>query len=52
MSTARADGCLWSWTAAAHPALRRAVLLVPLIAGFLFSLTGVILGWRRRRRMI
>lgn len=37
---------------AAHPALRRAVLLVPLIAGFLFSLTGVVLGWRRLRRMI
>ncbi|RSV40506.1 peptidase [Sphingomonas sp. ABOLE] len=31
-----------------RPALRR-LLLLPLAAGFLFSITGVVLGWRRLR---
>jgi hypothetical protein len=34
-----------------HPVLRKAVVLVPLVAGFIFSLTGVVLGWRRLRRL-
>lgn len=33
-----------------RPALRRIVVLLPLVAGFLFSITGVVLGWRRLRR--
>ncbi|NYD91319.1 PepSY domain-containing protein [Sphingomonas melonis] len=33
-----------------RPALRRGLLLIPLTAGFLFSITGVVLGWRRIRR--
>jgi hypothetical protein len=33
-----------------RPTLRRGLLLIPLTAGFLFSLTGVVLGWRRLRR--
>jgi hypothetical protein len=33
-----------------HPALRRLLLLLPLTVGFLFSLTGVVIGWRRLRR--
>lgn len=33
-----------------HPTLRRLLLLLPLTAGFLFSLTGVVIGWRRLRR--
>ncbi|MET3709962.1 hypothetical protein ABIC65_000642 [Sphingomonas trueperi] len=33
----------------ARPALRRLLLLLPLAAGFLFSITGVVLGWRRLR---
>ncbi|WP_010543458.1 PepSY domain-containing protein [Sphingomonas elodea] len=32
-----------------RPALRRLLLLLPLAAGFLFSITGVVLGWRRLR---
>ncbi|RSV49388.1 peptidase [Sphingomonas sp. ABOLD] len=32
-----------------RPALRRLLLLLPLAAGFLFSITGVVLGWRRVR---
>lgn len=34
---------------ATRPALRRVLLLLPLAAGFLFSITGVVLGWRRLR---
>ena len=30
-----------------HPVLRRIVVLPPLAAGFLFSVTGVVLAWRR-----
>jgi uncharacterized iron-regulated membrane protein len=33
-----------------RPTLRKLVVLVPLLAGFLFSLTGVVIGWRRLRR--
>lgn len=33
-----------------HPTLRCLLLLLPLTAGFLFSLTGVVIGWRRLRR--
>ncbi|WP_245653428.1 PepSY domain-containing protein [Sphingomonas pituitosa] len=32
-----------------RPTLRRLLLLLPLAAGFLFSVTGVVLGWRRLR---
>jgi len=32
-----------------RPALRRLLLLLPLAVGFLFSITGVVLGWRRLR---
>jgi len=35
---------------ASHPVLRRIVVLPPLAAGFLFSVTGVVLGWRRIHR--
>jgi hypothetical protein len=33
-----------------HPTLRKLLVLVPLLAGFLFSLTGVVIGRRRLRR--
>ncbi|GGO91266.1 PepSY domain-containing protein [Stakelama pacifica] len=33
-----------------RPALRRFLLILPLTAGFMFSLTGVIIGWRRLLR--
>ncbi|WP_227698616.1 PepSY domain-containing protein [Sphingomonas hengshuiensis] len=33
-----------------RPVLRRTLLLLPLTAGFLFSITGVVLGWQRLRR--
>lgn len=33
-----------------RPTLRRIIVLLPLIAGFLFSITGVVLGWKRLRR--
>lgn len=32
-----------------RPALRRTLLLIPLAAGLLFSVTGVVLGWQRLR---
>lgn len=32
-----------------RPLLRRILLLIPLAAGFLFSVTGVVLGWQRLR---
>ena len=35
---------------ARHPWLRYGVVLVLLLGGFLFSLTGVVLGWKRLRR--
>lgn len=34
-----------------RPTLRRIMVLFPLAAGFLFSITGVVLGWKRVRRM-
>lgn len=34
----------------ARPILRKGILLLPLIAGFSFSATGVVVGWRRLRR--
>lgn len=34
-----------------RPTLRRILVLLPLLAGFLFSITGVALGWRRLRRV-
>ncbi len=37
---------------AEHPALRIAILLVPLSAGFAFSVTGVIVGVRRLRAFV
>lgn len=33
-----------------RPTLRRVIVLLPLIAGFLFSVTGVVIGWRRLRK--
>jgi hypothetical protein len=33
-----------------QPILRRIVVLIPLAAGFLFSITGVVIGWKRLRR--
>lgn len=33
-----------------RPVLRRILLLLPLTVGFLFSITGVVLGWRRLRK--
>lgn len=33
-----------------HPILRKSLVLILLTAGFLFSLTGMVIGWRRLRR--
>lgn len=33
-----------------RPTLRRIIVMLPLIAGFLFSVTGVVIGWRRLRK--
>lgn len=35
-----------------RPTLRRILVLVPLVAGFLFSITGVVIGWQRLRRTL
>ncbi|WP_286880389.1 PepSY domain-containing protein [Sphingomonas sp.] len=35
-----------------RPALRRGVIVVPLLAGLLLSLTGVVIGWSRLRRAL
>lgn len=36
----------------AHPLLRQILVLIPLSAGFLFSITGVVIGWQRLRKTI
>lgn len=36
----------------ARPMMRRIVILIPLLAGFLFSITGVVIGWKRLRQMM
>ena len=35
-----------------RPVLRQVLVLIPLLIGFLFSLTGVVIGWRRLRASI
>ena len=35
---------------ARHQVLRDILVLIPLTAGFLFSITGVVLGWQRLRK--
>jgi uncharacterized iron-regulated membrane protein len=32
-----------------HPVLRKVLILIPLLAGFLFSITGLVVGYRRLR---
>jgi hypothetical protein len=36
----------------ARPIVRRVLMLIPLIAGFLFSITGVVIGWKRLRQTL
>lgn len=35
---------------AERPVLRQIIVLIPLLAGFAFSITGVVIGWKRIRR--
>jgi uncharacterized iron-regulated membrane protein len=35
-----------------HPIVRDIVVLIPLTAGFVFSITGVVLGWQRMRKTV
>ena len=36
----------------AHPVLRKTIVLIPLLFGFLFSITGVVIGYQRLRRSL